>query len=218
MTGPRWAIRSIESGALDMERHEDALLPVLEGLLPGGGVFVDVGANMGLWTCRLGGRASRVIAVEANPVTVEVLRENITLNGLDGKVEVLQVAAWDCDEPLDFLNPAPHEPMAGLMRVVPADGALRGVRLDDALPPLGRLDLVKVDTEGADIRVLRGMAETIARHRPVLFVESHHVAPYCYYPLEDLTGFIESIGYTHEAARWATQYHLICRPAGGAGE
>jgi FkbM family methyltransferase len=211
----RWAVSSVERGALDMDRHEDELWPVLAELLPEGGVLVDVGANMGLWTVRLGGRASRVIAVEANPAAAEVLRQNITLNGLDGVAEVLQAAAWDSDEPLTFLNPAgPGEPMAGLMRVVPAQGGeIRGCRLDDALPALDRIDLVKVDTEGADIRALAGMTASIAKHRPVLFVESHHQYPYGYYTLEDLTGFIASIGYQWSEAHWGSQYHLICRPA-----
>ena len=210
----RWAVPSVENGALDMGRHEDELLPVLEGLLPEGGVLVDIGANMGLWTVRLGGRASRVIAVEPNPAAVDVLRRNIVLNGLDGRVEVLQVAAWDCDEPLEFLNPAgPAEPMAGLMRVLPDNGGpLRGARLDDVLPGLDRIDLVKVDTEGADIRALRGMTGRIAEHRPVLFIESHHIPPYGYYTLDDLTGFIASIGYQWSEVRWASQHHYLCRP------
>jgi FkbM family methyltransferase len=212
----QWAVRSVENGALDMERHEEDLWPALEGLLPEGGVLIDIGANMGLWTVRLGGRASRVIAVEANPAAAAVLRQNITLNGLDGTAEVLQAAAWDSDEPLSFLNPAgPNEPMAGLMRVVPAGGGeVRGRRLDDALPALDRIDLVKVDTEGADIRALAGMTATIAAHKPVLFVESHHQYPYGYYELEDLTGFIASIGYTWSEARWGSQLHLICHPGG----
>jgi FkbM family methyltransferase len=211
----RWAVQSVESGALNMDSHETDLQPVLEGLLPEGGVLVDVGAHMGLWTVRLGGRASKVIAVEANPATADVLRQNITLNGLEGTVEVLQVAAWDCDEPLGFLNPARGgDPMAGLMRVLPGgDGPLRGTRLDDALPALDRIDLVKVDTEGADIRALRGMTRTIERHRPVLFVESHHKPPYGYYTLDDLTGFIAGIGYDWSDVTWGSQYHLICRPA-----
>ena len=211
----RWAVRAIENGALDMERHEEPLIPVLEALLPEGGVLVDIGANMGLWTVRLGGRASRVIAVEPNPAAAEILRQNITLNGLAGRVTVLQVAAWDCGEPLGFFNPAGDgEPAAGLMRVLPGGGGpLRGVRLDDALPPLDRIDLVKVDTEGADIRALAGMTAAIAAHRPVLFIESHHKPPYGYYALEDLHGFLAGIGYAWSEEHWASQYHLICTPA-----
>lgn len=209
-----WALPEASDGSVNMEGHEGGLLPVLEGLLPEGGVFVDVGAHMGLWTIRLGARASKVIAVEPNHPTADILRENITLNGLGGIAEILEVAAWDSDEPLTLENPTGrNDTMSGLMRLVPDErGQIRGTRLDDALPPLDRIDLVKVDTEGADIRALTGMARHIAEFRPVLFVECHHVLPYCEYTLCELEDFITGIGYQYEMERWATQEHLLCRP------
>ena len=212
MTG--WALPEASDGSVNMAGHEGGLLPVLEGLLPVGGVFIDIGAHMGLWTIRLGARASKVIAVEPSPDTAEILRQNITLNGLGGKVEVLEAAAWDSGEPLTLENPTGRaDTMSGLMRLVPDSyGPIRGTRLDDALPPLDRIDLVKVDTEGADIRALTGMARLIGQHRPVLFVECHHMLPYCDYTLDDLEGFITGIGYGYEMERWATQEHLLCKP------
>jgi FkbM family methyltransferase len=217
----RWVRSYIEDGSVNLDGHEAELRPILDGLLPPGGVLVDIGANIGLWTCLLGPKASRVIAVEPSEPTAAMLRDNIALNGLTGKVDVLEVAAWDSDEPLDFENPSrTGEPVSGLMRTVPgAGGMIRGTRLDDALPAdLDRIDLVKVDTEGADIRALRGMSGHIARFRPVLFVESHHLPPYSYYGLDDLEDFITGIGYEREVVRWVTQYHLLCRPAGAPGE
>ena len=47
------------------------------------------------------------------------------------------------------------------------------VRLDDL--SLGRCDLIKVDVEGMECDVLEGARETIARYRPVLFVENNTV-------------------------------------------
>lgn len=213
-----WALPEASDGSVNMDGHEGGLLPILEGLLPEGGVLVDIGAHMGLWTIRLGRRASKVIAVEPNRPTADILRENITLNGLGGIAEVLEAAAWDSDEPLTLENPTGRaDTMSGLMRLVPDErGQIRGTRLDDALPPLDRIDLVKVDTEGADIRALTGMARHIARHKPVLFVECHHVLPYCDYTLDELESFIEGIGYQYTMERWATQEHLLCRPRGDA--
>jgi len=213
----RWVRDHLEDGSVNLEGHEGELRPILDSLLPDGGVLVDIGANVGLWTCLLGPKASRVIAVEPSEPTAAMLRDNIALNYLTEKVQVLEVAAWDGDEPLDFENPSrTHEPVSGLMRTVPGTGGIIwGTRLDDVLPKdLDRIDLVKVDTEGADIRALRGMASHIARFRPVLFIESHHMPPYSYYALADLEGFIAGIGYEWEVVRWATQYHLLCRPVG----
>ncbi len=211
---PMWARHSI--GDVQMETHEDSLRPLIDGLFPDGGVFVDVGANMGLWSVPLGMRASKVVAVEANPATIPVLRENIGLNGLADVIEVLEVAAWDSSGELSLLNPDVTScPIAGVMRTVPPREGLALVpcrRLDDVLD-VDRIDLVKIDTEGADLHVLRGMAEHIARYRPVLFIEMHCRPPCDYYREEDLTGLVESFGYQHRRVTWATQQHLICHPA-----
>lgn len=48
--------------------------------------------------------------------------------------------------------------------------ALRLVRGDDLLQRR-RVDFIKMDVEGMEIRVLHGLAETIARWRPVMFIE-----------------------------------------------
>ena len=211
---PLWSRLSV--GETQMESHEDSLRPVIGGLFPDGGVFIDVGANVGLWSVHLGPRASKVVAVEANPVTVPELRENIALNGLGNVIEVLEVAAWDSDGELSLLNPsATQDPMAGTMRTVPPEEGLELVpcrRLDEVLD-VDRIDLVKIDTEGADLHVLRGMTEHIARYRPVLFIEMHCRPPCDYYRQEDLTALVASFGYTYREVTWATQHHLICQPA-----
>ena len=210
---PLWSRLSV--GETQMGSHEDSLRPVIDGLFPDGGVFIDVGANVGLWTVLLGVRASKVVAVEANPVTVPELRENIALNGLADVVEVLEVAAWDSGGELSLLNPSvTQDPMAGMMRTVPPRDGLALVpcrRLDEVLQ-VDRIDLVKIDTEGADLHVLRGMAGHITRYRPVLFIEMHDRPPCHYYQREDLTTLVESFGYRYREVTWATQHHLICHP------
>ena len=211
---PLWS--RLRTDDVHLESHEDTLRPVIDGLFPDGGVFVDVGANMGLWSVPLGMRASKVVAVEANPATIPVLRENIGLNGLADVIEVLEIAAWDSDGELSLLNPsATGHPMAGVMRTVPPREGHQLVpcrRLDGVLK-VDRIDLVKIDTEGADLHVLRGMTEHIARFRPVLFIEMHCRPPCHYYQQEELTGLVGSLGYTYREVTWATQHHLICRPA-----
>ena len=210
---PLWS--HIAVGETQLGSHEDSLRPVIDELFPDGGVFIDVGANVGLWTVPLGMRASKVVAVEANPVTIRELRENIALNGLADVVEVLEVAAWDSDGELSLLNPSvTQDPMAGTMRTVPPREGhdLVPCRRLDELLNVDRIDLVKIDTEGADLHVLRGMTEHITRFRPVLFIEMHCRPPCDYYRQEDLTSLVASLGYTYREVTWATQHHLICHP------
>lgn len=185
-----------EVGGVRVDTHEWPQRELLVRLLPPGGVFLDVGAHVGLYTLALAGKASRVIAVEPNPAAAAQLRANLALNDVTN-VDVLEVAAWDGAAPLDLSNPQPPTgEMSGWMRTLPVEnGQIWGQRLDMALD-LDRLDLVKVDVEGADLHALRGMSGLLHEHRPVLFVESHAV--HGYYELHELTDLIGGLGYGWE--------------------
>ena len=140
-------------------------------------VFVDVGAHVGHWAVRLAGQARKVIAVEPDPATCAVLRENIALNGL-GNVTVVEAAAWDSGEMLRLEDPLGRE-RSGTNRTLPDDaGTVRGRRLDDILAGEDEISLVKIDTEGADLHVLRGLRRTLARCQPAMIVERHDFLGY----------------------------------------
>jgi FkbM family methyltransferase len=179
--------------------HEKYLRPILEGELPDGGVFLDVGAHVGHWSLRLAAKAGRVIAVEANPATAKTLRRHIAMNGL-GNVEVLEMAAWDDETDLILSDPN-AQTEGGSTRVLPADGLPSeavGHRLDVLLEHEPRIDLVKLDVEGADLHALRGMAGLLARCRPALLIEDHSI--YGYYDRADLEALLGDLGYGWEVA------------------
>jgi FkbM family methyltransferase len=211
--------------------HEADLGPIMRDLLPEGGVFLDVGAHVGHWALRLADKASHVYAVEANPETAAVLRRNIALNDI-GNVTVLQFAAWDEHTWLRLDDPN-HEVSGGSTRTVEAsdsdglDVSVQAGPLDRELFDLDRLDLVKLDVEGADLHAIRGMAGLLAAHRPALFIEDHSI--YGYYERADLEALLAELGYTWEVAhQYGTNWHpdgtrlqpvradyLVCRPVDG---
>jgi FkbM family methyltransferase len=226
--GLLWLDRGPGSGdALGFADHEAPLRPILAGLLPDGGVLLDVGAHVGHWTLRLASKASRVVAVEANPATAATLQLHLALNDITN-VTVVQLAAWDKQARLRLHDPN-DQIEGGSTRVLAAengDGTVPAGRLDQ-LPELigiGRLDLVKLDVEGADLHALRGMAGLLERHRPVLFIEDHSV--YGYFERADLETTLVDLGYTFEVAHSVpTQWmpdgpsdvvrmadYLVCRP------
>lgn len=209
--------------------HEAELRATVEGLLPEGGVLLDVGAHVGHWAVRLAGRASQVYAVEPNPQSAAGLRRNLALNDI-GNVTVLELAAWDesgwltLDDPNGQAAggstrtvPLPEPDMVELplgTRVIPVGRehtAVPAARLDEdpGLVELDRLDLVKLDVEGADLHALRGMAGLLARYRPTLFVETHDC--YGYYTRDQLEQTLTELGY-----RWETvhTYQTRWQPAG----
>ena len=81
---------------------------------------------------------------------------------------------------------------------VAGDGYVPADRLDVKLAGLDRLDLVKLDVEGADLHALRGMSGLLARFAPVLFVECHDI--YGYYDRADLERTLADLGYGFEVA------------------
>ena len=193
--GLTWILRGHHTGDGLVVGHEDQLAPVFDRLLPEGGVLADVGAHVGRWALRLARKASRVIAVEANPVTAAVLRANMELNDITN-VEVRQIAAWDSHIRLRLQDPNVQS-SGGSTRVLEGEGPGIGdtgaVPLDDFLSSESRIDLIKLDVEGADLHALRGMRETLARLGPSLLIERHDI--YGYYKLAELTGLLEELGY-----------------------
>jgi FkbM family methyltransferase len=186
--------------------HESWLQPVLYNLFPKDGVLLDVGAHVGRWSIRLSPIASKVIAVEANPSTAATLRRHLAMNDVHN-VDVIQVAAWDEEMVLHLEDPN-HQLDGGGARTLPsANGQtdmIPAVRLDsyqpilDLLADAGRLDLMKLDVEGADIHALRGMAGLLEKYKPVLVIECHDI--YGYYKREDLEQTLTDLGYVFEVA------------------
>lgn len=208
-----------EIGCVNVLTHEWQQREILYDLLPNGGVFLDVGAHVGTHSLALALKASRVVAVEPNPNTADMLRANIALNGL-ANVEVVQVAAWDRTETLAMHNPQPQTgDTSGWARTLPTPDyphwadpqPVRGVRLDEALT-FDRLDLVKVDVEGADLHALAGMARLLHLYQPTMLIEGHDI--HGYYHMDELTTLVEQLGYTWEySTHCGAARFLLCRPA-----
>lgn len=195
--GLKWQVddpRNTCSDALGLG-HEALIDPYVLERLPDGGVFLDIGAHVGHYTLRAARKASKAIAVEANPDTAARLEHNLSLNGITN-VTVYQVAAWDERTRMNLFSPNAYERDGSTQVLATKDGDagyVDGMPLDDLLEAEDRLDLVKMDVEGADLHVLRGMADTLARLRPVLFIEDHSI--YGYYERGDLNALIEELGY-----------------------
>ena len=154
-----------------MRRWDISTQPVLVDLARTARVFVDGGTYTGVYTllATAVNPDLRVVAFEANPPTARLLRGNLALNGLEGRVRVVEEAISDQVGMVDFFIPDDDPTAAALtsagtrIRVpsTPADVHLAGLEVD----------LVKIDLEGHEPAALRGMAETLKRCRPALILE-----------------------------------------------
>jgi FkbM family methyltransferase len=139
---------------------------------------VDVGANVGIFAVRQARRGARVFAFEPNPDCYRRLAKSVIENGLTDTIDIFNYAIG-----LTTGEGVMHVPnnQTALGSVVPrataASGQSRTVRitsLDLILSALGvdHVDLLKIDTEGAEVDVLRGAARTLQATERVI-VEYH---------------------------------------------
>jgi FkbM family methyltransferase len=152
-----------------------------QSLAPGG-VFYDVGANVGFFTlvaARLVGRRGHVVAFEPLPENLAQLRRNIALNGFD-HVTVVPAAAGSESGATQF-GADSEVGRRHLSRILgpeerrgdPIEVAV--VTIDEwreatgASPP----SVMKIDVEAASSTSCRGAGRTIGEHRPTILMEVH---------------------------------------------
>jgi FkbM family methyltransferase len=135
-----------------------------------GSVLVDVGANVGYFTCLWAGLnpANEVHAFEPSPRNLAMLRTNVTAQNNSQRIKLYDVAAGRKSGSLAF-DPGPAEQsgwggLAVKNSTQTMDVAVR--RLDEVLPADLPVVVLKIDTEGADAWVLIG-ADGLLRRRQI---------------------------------------------------
>ncbi|MGR7995866.1 MULTISPECIES: FkbM family methyltransferase [unclassified Xanthobacter] len=141
-----------------------------------GDIFVDVGANIGLFTLKMAPRAGRIVAVEPGKEAGDLLVQNVGLNGFKNVTLVRKGLADAAGRASLFHNPVGDDPQAfSLVN----DGAATEAEeveittLDQLVADLSlpRVDVIKIDVEGAEQRVLAGGMATISTHHPLIIFE-----------------------------------------------
>ena len=146
-------------------------------VLESGDVMVDVGANIGYFTvlaAQLVGPGGKVVAVEASPSLADKIRRNVAMNGHRGTVTVWHRAAWSGSERLKLHERVHYGANSSLASTGAANleeladtevtVEVEAVALDDLLGDLERIDLLKLDVEGAEVHAMEGLARTVAAH------------------------------------------------------
>ena len=169
--GLKWAIRHgkrYEHDKAVLSKGELCVLRALTTLASRDKTFADVGSHVGYYTCRMAKLYRHVYAFEPNPETRENLQRNISLNNLDN-VTVYPYALGDKEE-VKKLHMASAS--STLLDGYPSWGTVDvEVKRMDTL--IDTVDVVKIDVEGYELNVLRGMKRIIDTCKPSLVIEHH---------------------------------------------
>lgn len=157
--------------------YEQDELSNLKDVFPKGGVYVDIGANIGNHALYVATflAPSRVIPFEPNRPAIKILFENIGLNGLFPVIDTSHLGLGLSDVGgVGYRMETPHAGNLGMTHMVEGGGDVPLTTGDEALANEARIDLIKIDIEGMEMRALAGLGETIARTRPRILIEVDH--------------------------------------------
>lgn len=193
-------------------------LELIDRVVREGDTAIDIGANYGLWAYHLSravGRDGRVFSFEPIPFTSRTFRLIQRALGFTGNVELVAKGCGESNERVSFTVPVQdggaisaglahrmgrnddrpeRRTFANFDRTM--DVECEVVALDDYLPSISRLSLVKCDIEGADLFALRGARTLLEKHKPVVIVE---ITPWFLegfgLSVSDVTAFFDGLGY-----------------------
>jgi FkbM family methyltransferase len=201
------------------------LLELFERYVKPGDNVLDVGAQIGFYSVHLGRMVTasgHVYSFEPDPLPFEYLRDSLAVSGMDW-VRVEPFALSSREGKIDF-NVSPvfgwstavrNSHLTGLRRISVPSFPLDTLVEKGNVP--GKIRLAKIDVEGFELEVLRGMHRVLRKARPILIMEVNR-------PMLDFQGttplevfeFLKSFGYKvykiQVDLRWGRTRPLVTLP------
>lgn len=168
---------------------ESDILQIFVGLIKPGSVILDIGANVGLYSLlgsEMIGPAGKILAFEPEPATHAALLENLSVNRIEN-VTALPIALSDKNGTVALSVPeevkAKFEFGDSYLSMDPAatDGSRNAIhcrRLDEILEEMNllKVDLIKIDVEGAEYLCLSGAERLLqGEHKPIILLECDEI-------------------------------------------
>ena len=158
--------------------YEKELGDLIKKVLKPGDVFLDIGANIGYFSllAATNQTSSTVVAFEPVKDIFEDLKENVRINEIKNLVAVNAALGEKNEEKEIFISAKDNLGMSSFKQPGNFSGRKEKVKVlcvDDwfksfALP---KIDMVKIDTEGSELSVLKGMKQVLEQYRPLIILE-----------------------------------------------
>ncbi|HEY42267.1 MAG TPA: FkbM family methyltransferase [Dehalococcoidia bacterium] len=163
--------------------REAYILETIKKELSEGDFVIDIGANIGYYAlleAKIVGARGRVYAIEPVPESADLLRKNIELNGYSN-IEVYQIAIGDKKEsaPIHIARQRNISSMRQISShaesgILSQDVNVDVLTLDDFLKDRPHPQMIRMDVEGYECRIINGMEKTLGENTPLtLFIELH---------------------------------------------
>jgi len=164
-----------------------------------GDVVIDGGGCTGdttLYFAARVGSKGRVYTFEFEQRNLEIMDKNLALNPhISASVEIVQRALWgESDEALDYDPNGPATTVA--LKQEPGTAQAMTLSIDDLVEreALAKVDFIKMDIEGAELRALKGAERTMRAFRPTLAISAYHREE----DLVDIPAYIDGLDLGYE--------------------
>lgn len=154
-----------------LEKYEPYETDLILRQVQDGDVIVDVGSNIGYYTILLAdkvGKSGKVYAFEPDSVNFEILEKNIKANKLENVV-VVKAAVGSREGKLKLFKSKENYGDHKLYGNEKVKEEVKIVKLDDFIK--GKVDLIKIDTQGWEPEVVNGAKKIIEKDKPIIFME-----------------------------------------------
>ncbi len=152
--------------------YEGKELRAIRQNFPKGGVFIDIGANVGNHSLFVAHflRPAAIIPFEPNPRAYRLLEANVHLNGFQDVFDLRHLGFGVGAEEVDGFAMEDRQRNLGGAKMIPGAGDITVKAADDMLAGVAP-SFIKIDVEGMELSVLKGLEGIVANHKPVLLVE-----------------------------------------------
>jgi FkbM family methyltransferase len=209
--GQMWVdpVSAMGAAIISTRQYEPDFVALIRANLPVGGVFLDIGANEGVFSIVAAKTASRVIAVEPQSRLIPVIQENLRLNGIEN-VTIIRAAISDqLGTGTLHLSSDMNNGSTALSR----NTRYPGMTETTPLMPLTELfdqlsletvDFMKMDIEGYEYEAILGSPEIFQKQRIRAFCVEFHLD---HLEARGKSGqiildFLDRCGYDHSRRRW----------------